>query len=230
MPDRTCDVPDCGAPHRAKGLCAKHYAAQSKTPKAPYRTVVVQCGYCDASLERQARSDRPVRFCDLTCRDLWRIDNGGMWRRQASCPVPADHPARWYGTTCAVAYTSCGSCDVVMVCDASWGKKYCSQPCRNRAKAVARTREQRRAKDQARRRRKLIRRVTIFERDSWTCWLCGGATSREYSHADPLSPTVDHVQPGSLGGGDEESNLATAHLICNSRRRNTDQLTWPVPA
>lgn len=61
-------------------------------------------------------------------------------------------------------------------------------------------------------------RVAIYERDGWQCQLCGGATSRIYDSFDPLSPTLDHLVPKSLGGTHGPENLQLAHAICNSTR------------
>lgn len=61
-------------------------------------------------------------------------------------------------------------------------------------------------------------RLAIYERDGWTCQLCGEPTSRRYSSSDPLSPTLDHRVPYSLGGTNDSQNLQLAHAICNSTR------------
>ena len=34
----------------------------------------------------------------------------------------------------------------------------------------------------------------------------------------PMSFSVDHIVPKSMGGGDERENLAPAHRICNMKR------------
>ena len=51
-------------------------------------------------------------------------------------------------------------------------------------------------------------RAYILLRDGGTCWVCGkgGADS------------VDHVLPRARGGGEDESNLRAAHMICNIMR------------
>lgn len=60
-------------------------------------------------------------------------------------------------------------------------------------------------------------RAGIYERDGWTCWLCGEAVVVGDANAD-LAPSLDHVLPRSLGGDDGEANLRTAHRVCNARR------------
>lgn len=87
----------------------------------------------------------------------------------------------------------------------------------------------RKCREQARRRgsqkRLARRRLAIFERDHWTCQICGEATSATYSYSDPWSPTVDHIIPRSRGGSDEPENLRTAHMWCNSVRGNLTHYT-----
>lgn len=62
-------------------------------------------------------------------------------------------------------------------------------------------------------------RTDIFERDGWTCQLCG----------DPIDPaetirartaTIDHIVPISKGGPDTFENAQAAHMGCNSRKRD----------
>jgi 5-methylcytosine-specific restriction endonuclease McrA len=63
-------------------------------------------------------------------------------------------------------------------------------------------------------------RMAIFARDDWNCHLCGVAV--DYL-ADPISdlyPSLDHLTPQSKGGSHDLANLATAHRICNSIRRD----------
>lgn len=65
------------------------------------------------------------------------------------------------------------------------------------------------------------RRVAIYERDGWKCWICG---DRVDPADDPVSgreyPTLDHVIPRSAGGTHEDGNLRCAHRSCNSSRGN----------
>lgn len=96
--------------------------------------------------------------------------------------------------------------------------------------------------------RPAIRRA-IYERDSWTCQICLGPTSQEWSEGNPWSPTLDHIVPQSatLIPDHSESNLRTCHALCNSYRgdarlsdeqvraavalvgTNTEMSTWPAP-
>jgi len=64
------------------------------------------------------------------------------------------------------------------------------------------------------------RRRRLYERDGWTCQICGLSTSCEWSHGDPWSPTLDHIEPRSsaLIPDDSDDNLRTAHWVCNQLR------------
>lgn len=70
-----------------------------------------------------------------------------------------------------------------------------------------------------------FRRSDIFERDQYTCHLCGRQTDPLIRVPDPFAPTLDHVVPLSKGGSHTEGNIRTACFICNSRRgdRSVDE-------
>mgnify|MGYP001236178360 CR=1 FL=1 len=54
-------------------------------------------------------------------------------------------------------------------------------------------------------------RLRVFERDAYKCRYCGKQLTR-------FTATLDHLQPVSEGGDNSFDNLATACLLCNSRR------------
>lgn len=65
----------------------------------------------------------------------------------------------------------------------------------------------------------------ILERDRWQCGIPGcrqpaRAIDPAVRYPDPASPSVDHIVPLSLGGGDTERNKRAAHLGCNVARGN----------
>lgn len=60
--------------------------------------------------------------------------------------------------------------------------------------------------------------LEIFERDQWSCWICGYPVGRAVKYPSPLSASLDHVKPLALGGDHTVANLRCAHLICNVRR------------
>lgn len=97
---------------------------------------------------------------------------------------------------------------------------YCSHECRLRREA----RRFRRDRDKERERRlraawvEEVDRVVVFERDGWTCQLCGELCDRDAQVPDRRAPTVDHVIPLARGGLHSYANVQTAHLSCNASK------------
>jgi 5-methylcytosine-specific restriction endonuclease McrA len=60
----------------------------------------------------------------------------------------------------------------------------------------------------------------IFERDSWICGICFEPVDRDLKHPDPMSVSLDHITPLSLGGAHTRVNTRCAHLRCNVVRGN----------
>lgn len=56
----------------------------------------------------------------------------------------------------------------------------------------------------------------VFERDDWTCHICGELVPEDAPWRSPQEATLDHVVPLSLGGDHVRENLACAHRRCNS--------------
>lgn len=60
----------------------------------------------------------------------------------------------------------------------------------------------------------------VFERDRWTCHLCGTRVARSKEVPHPRAPVVDHVVPlaagRNLGGVHAPHNARCAHFLCNS--------------
>lgn len=61
-------------------------------------------------------------------------------------------------------------------------------------------------------------RLALYERDRWTCQICGEPVNRTPWSHDPRDPTLDHIVPRSRGGTHEASNLRTACFLCNALR------------
>ena len=51
-----------------------------------------------------------------------------------------------------------------------------------------------------------------------TCYVCRGPIDMTRTYPDPLSASVEHVVPRSLGGGDDIDGLRLSHLHCNISR------------
>jgi 5-methylcytosine-specific restriction endonuclease McrA len=60
----------------------------------------------------------------------------------------------------------------------------------------------------------------VHARDGWTCRLCGLPIDPEVAWPDPMSASVDHIVPLSRGGLHSMINVQSAHLGCNSSKRD----------
>lgn len=55
----------------------------------------------------------------------------------------------------------------------------------------------------------------IFERDNWTCQLCGKHLDPAVEYPSNESPSIDHIVPVSLGGTHTLANVQAACMGCN---------------
>jgi 5-methylcytosine-specific restriction endonuclease McrA len=59
----------------------------------------------------------------------------------------------------------------------------------------------------------------VLRRKRLPCWLCGQAINYELPPSDPMSYTLDHVQPQRYGGDLlDRNNHKPAHRSCNSKK------------
>lgn len=72
-------------------------------------------------------------------------------------------------------------------------------------------------------------RADLYERDAWSCYLCGSDVDRDGDPNGDLAPSLDHVIPRSRGGSDDPSNLKTAHRACNSKKSDRLDAEQEVP-
>lgn len=224
MTNRTCSLPGCGKPHRARGLCASHYQLAHQPDRHPRYTITCEtCGHEHQTLRKGGR------FCSLLCRDVWRLDNPDSRVRAKAdrmlpvlaearwLPLPDRHPARyqprpprvWTAGPCAW----CASPFVASRPEA----RYCSSAC---AEAMAAHRRRKRLGHQ---RLDLThaQRMVLYVRDDWVCQLCDEAVDPALmvtSPNDDWAPSLDHIVTRASGGSDAPENLRLAHRWCNSIR------------
>lgn len=58
-------------------------------------------------------------------------------------------------------------------------------------------------------------RLAIYERDGFTCQLCGEPIDRMAHPNSNEAASLDHIIPRKYGGIDDPSNLQTSHRLCN---------------
>lgn len=63
-----------------------------------------------------------------------------------------------------------------------------------------------------------VDRDAVFQRDGFTCQICGDLIDMTAKMPDPWAPSIDHIIPLACGGTHEPANVQAAHVICNARK------------
>lgn len=199
-----CAIDGCEKLQVARGWCTAHWTRWKRhgSPTARLRGEVVDgkricpdCGF-DKPL-----ADWSGSLCKQCC-----ADRTARWRQRNPYA-----PKAWNPCVCA----GCGS----PFLGNSKQKKYCSRECRSAFK----NRDNWKHMNNRRARIRAVwvesfDRLEIFDRDEWQCGLCGEQVDPTARHPDPLSASLDHVVPISLGGQHSRANAQCAHLGCNVRK------------
>jgi 5-methylcytosine-specific restriction endonuclease McrA len=220
--ERTCTLPGCSKPHRARGLCSTHYNQQNTAPEKRHRKQLVSCAWCQAECVKYVGQERKYGglFCSLACRDAKRACDAHERKLPVGpvsgvyCRVPDSHPSRRAEVAPPRIWVAghCHECETPFVANLLI-TRFCSRRCSKRH-------HRRRAKVAGGYIVAASVRAFVYTRDRWTCWLCHQPIMRGMKAPHPLSPSVDHVLPRSRGGGHEVWNLRAAHFQCNSLRGN----------
>lgn len=149
------------------------------------------CAVCLTEFETYAAN--PAALCSAACRS-WSARNG-----LAAAPL---------------AGRQCGWCAKPIV-GRNRRSLYCTDRC-TRTAAQAR----RHAKGAGNLTRHKVLALHVFDRDGWTCHLCGHPIDRDVREG-PLMPSLDHLVPVSHPNypGHVIWNLAASHLRCNYLRK-----------
>lgn len=202
----------CGKGVQAKGMCQTHYNQSRRDIRGRENTrpTLMQCAGCGEEIEKVRHAGRsPV--CSLMCRYFVTF---GRWQSQ---PWPmiarTPRPPKREPLPRPIRSGECLECGAQFATTRSL-QTYCSRDCKDRASKF--------------RRRAVkvgafvapVHRQAIYERDKWTCQLCGKKIKRNAVAPHPLSATIDHVIPLRCDdrGTHEPANCQTAHFLCNSSK------------
>lgn len=213
-PTKTCTTPGCTKALRAKGMCVTHYNQQNATSR--HKTTTVPCDGCGTPCQKElSRLNRyPTVYCTPKCKAVSQRD--AQWlERGASCKLPADHWARWYGQTCEWApppKAECAWCGSSFY-PASVTNTMCSRACSRRAAKARRRARERRADG------------TYTWAEVTRIWI---SINRCCAYCD--QPTTeyepDHVIPLSKGGSNSITNVVPSCKSCNSSKRDWSLTEW----
>lgn len=203
-----CSVEGCEGTHKARGLCKPHYASMlyraagecSEVGCGSPAAVRSLCPFHYGEWRRDAGSVCAVAGCDDPSHA------GGYCRRHSRHLKSGESPS--VSVLCAI----CSGEISLKESTASGRRRYVS------TKTCSDCRGWRKSGSPA------LSVNGLIERDGSDCHLCGGAIDVSVRWPDPASATIDHIVPGSLGGGHGEDNLALAHFRCNVAKGSS--LTW----
>jgi 5-methylcytosine-specific restriction endonuclease McrA len=216
-----CQLPDCGRPHRAKGMCSMHYRRGKPVPK-----ITIPCDACGklCQKERSRLNKYATLYCTPKCKTEHQWREEWASRKAVAIYDPAfaranrNMPKRREVSVEPQRIFKCGNC-------ASCGQAFvtvrvtitCSDACATNWQS-----DKRREHKHARRARKRsayrspVVRSAIYLRDDYTCQLCMKPIDMAAMVPHPYAPTIDHTIPLARGGTHEPSNVQAAHFICNS--------------
>lgn len=207
---KECSVERCGRPSKARAMCSSHYEKWRRygdPESVPARTAnllarmeaqekpCVTCGLLlpfDAFFSDSSRADGRATSCAACKRSAsksWRTANPDKARRRSTRTAAQVERDR--------ALT------------AKWKRE-------NPHRVTAYLQKRRAAKAGARSGHVDLDRLW---RDSGsTCGICGDSIDRDLRHPDPMSPSLDHILPLSMGGAHAQGNVQWTHLVCNLRK------------
>lgn len=183
-----------------------------------------------------------TRNPDVPCADcgilMWR-GRGCLPRGQARCMTcrrarPGEPKRATDCPVCGKRFISHRKSEggFTQTCGLSCGQLYrprtsmcaCGQPvfrkgrCQTCARALAREGCQRRRAKKAGVEQRFYRRADVFAEHGHLCSICTDPIDSSLAWPHPMSPSIDHVVPIALGGGDTPENVRPAHLRCNQAK------------
>jgi hypothetical protein len=217
--ERTCLICQASFTQQRPGQRYCTLACRNQRPRKPKS---------EAARERDRKRIRPARTCP-GCGEQYRPTGGKQKRCSRQCGRPTK-PEVWPSSK--VYYFTCSICESTKAGRRKY-QQVCGAECKREASRRYMNAHYQRYKPRvlaaAHRRHALLKELeaehidplTIYERDKWTCQLCGQKVRRISRHKhDPRSASLDHVVPVSHGGGTTYANLQCTHLGCNKSKGN----------
>lgn len=231
MAKRTCSIPGCDRPHRARSYCNYHYNLQVN-PRVEAPTAI-PCDGCGIQVMRI----RPERFKYTYCSELCRHwIQWGAWSSAHTLPTmtvavykprPLWHRAvpdrEIIGRQRTFVGTHCTICGTAFIC--LYGSRTCSKQCE--AKNTYNSKREAGHRRRALKRDAYVARVhssKVFLRDDYECQLCGEPLAMTARVPHRLAPTIDHVIPLAKGGTHEPTNVQAAHFYCNAVKGDREHI------
>lgn len=206
-PLRPCQ--ECGGPYRSRHLaqrfCGATCARLNKTLPRSCRIELHACRMCDKVLTQPRRV-----FCGEQC----RLESERL-RFRATFTSKAQ-PTR----------LPCSDCGEQWETSTRNNGGVCLRCQRRRFRREYGSTDRQRARSRGVR-YEPIKRSTVYERDNWTCQLCGDPIEREARAPHPMSASLDHIIPLARGGDHVYANVQCAHFLCNSIKGDRVQVTRP---
>ena len=153
-------------------------------------------------------------FGELFCSRACFARSNRLVQTTGLVPAPPRVRPSWSGSSVSRGWTfvsgPCAWCGVSFTIAHQKTSRYCSVKC---SRAAARAQRGRFSVPP-------YVRLSIYERDEWTCQLCGDPVDRSGSPFGPWAPSLDHIECQSwvLIPDHSPTNLRTAHRWCNSAR------------
>lgn len=198
--------------HSYEARTGKRYGVQpgGRVGVATIRGTCETCG--------QVYFGHGARFCSRACLNARGEKREALWTARPAKTTDLVHVPRATAAplnvlpSYSVTFVSsrCDECGTWFVTHGDLATAHCSTRCWKRMDDRARGY----VPDNVRR--------FVYERDGWTCQLCGDPVDRDAAFPARLSATVDHIECVSwaLLPDNSPANLRTAHAWCNSSRGN----------
>lgn len=223
--DDTCRAPECTRNRTPKPASGPQslYCSRSCRDKATYPQRQERLAKERAQEAARRLAERGATTCPHCAVEFVPERTAQQLYCSARCRSASTRDSR-------VAMCSVEACDRPMRAKGLCNSHYKAQS-PNRAAWSKGRRETRRAnlrrKTQLRRARlsgdlaaEVIDRNDVGDRDAWLCGLCAEVVDADLLWPDPLSASLDHVVPLSLGGKHVLTNVQISHLRCNVAKGN----------